>query len=429
MSRFIRYDRERLRAFGHFVWQRFVDDKCFETAGALSYTTLFALVPLTAVVIGMLTSLPSFTQWTTQVSDFLFRNFVPATGEAVQHYIFEFAGNASKLTGIGGLILFVSALMLISSIEERFNRIWRVSARRSPLSRFLMYWAALTLGPILMVAGLGITSYLMALPFLGPATQGAMLKRYLLGTLPFIVTLIALFSMYRLIPNRRVPWRHAAMGALLGATLFEVAKRAFGAYVQAVPSYEQIYGTLAAVPLFLVWIFFSWVIVLLGASVAASLSAFEYRPQVRELPAGAEFVGLLHVLKHFASAQRCGEGLDEDELRRREPFLTDDLLQRYLDDLQEATLVQRSEDEAWFLVRSLDTSRLADLYEAGRYRLPLDHTGHRELLTSLPRPMRELLQSLSHHLTGTLSAPLNELLPVTDPQGPPEHCDVPEEST
>lgn len=424
----LRYDRDRFRAFCRFLWQRFIDDKCFEAAGALSYTTLFAMVPLTAVVVGMLTALPSFTHWTNRVSNFLFRNFVPATGEAVQHYIFEFAGNASKLTGIGGLILFVSALMLISSIEERFNRIWRVSARRSPLSRFLLYWVALTLGPMLMVAGLGITSYLIALPFLGEAGPSIAFKRYLFGMLPFVVTLIALFAMYRLIPNRRVSPRHAAIGAVLAAVLFEVAKRAFGAYVRAVPSYEQIYGTLAAVPLFLVWIYFSWVIVLLGASIAASLSAFEYRAQMDELPPGAEFIGLMYVIKHFADAQRHGQGMDEDQLRQRELFLSDDLLQRYLDDLQRARLIQRSEDERWFLVRSLDTALLADLYESGRYRLPLARDGYDGWLAGLPVPLRELFASLSRQLAQNLSASLRELFPPQGPQAASAHR-ISEEST
>lgn len=401
----LRFDRDRLRAFSHFLWQRFVDDKCFETAGALSYTTLFALVPLTAAVFGILSALPVFGQWTDALSDFVFRNFVPAAGHAVQHYLLQFAGNASKLTGIGIVVLLLSALMIMFSIEERFNRIWRVVARRSTVSRFLMYWAALTLGPILIVTGLTLSSYVTALPLLGRAGGQSLLLR----ALPFAVTFLALFSMYRVIPNRRVPWRHAAIGALLAALLFEFAKWAFATYVRGVPSYQQIYGALAVVPIFLVWIYLSWVIVLLGASIVASMTAFEYRPSSDRLPPGSEFLGLMHLLKHFAAAQRSGHALGEGELRRCERFVSDDLLQRYLGDMQRAGLIQRTESDEWVMMRSLDTATLTELYEAGRYRLPLDAQALEGLCAGLPVALRTLLAELATQLRTTLDTRLSEV--------------------
>lgn len=405
----LRFDRERSRAFVNFVWNRFVDDKCFETAGALSYTTLFALVPLTAAVFGILTALPVFGGWTQVLSDFLFRNFVPAAGAAVQHYLLQFAGNASKLTGIGIGVLLLTALLMMSSIEERFNRIWRVAAKRSPVSRFLMYWAALTLGPILVVAGLTLTSYLAALPLLDRADQNLGLRTHVLSVLPFVVTLVALFSMYRLIPNRRVAWRHAIAGALLAAALFEFAKWAFATYVSTVPSYQQIYGALAVVPIFLVWIYLSWVIVLLGASIAASLAAFEYRPTHDRLPPGSEFLGLMHLLKHFASAQRQGHAMGEEALRKCERFVSDDLLQRYLSDMQGAGLIQRTEDDDWVMVRSLDNATLTELYEAGNYRLPLHADALEDLCAGLPVVLRELLMDLATQLRATLDTRLSDL--------------------
>ncbi|HEX7341576.1 MAG TPA: YihY family inner membrane protein [Rhodanobacteraceae bacterium] len=405
------FDRDRARAFGLFVWRRFVDDKCFETAGALSYTTLFALVPLTAAVFGILTALPAFGGLSHHLQYFVFRNFVPAAGHAVQHYLLQFASNASKLTTLGVVVFLLSALAMMASIEVRFNRIWRVSMRRSTVSRFLMYWAALTLGPLLVVVGLTLTSYLLALPLLGQAGRHWTLVR----VLPFLVTLVGLFALYMLVPNRRVPWRHAASGALLAALLFMFAKWAFTAYVRAVPSYRQIYGQLAVIPIFLVWVYLSWVIVLLGASITASLAAFEYRPRDWHLPAGGEFIGLLHLIKHLVRMQHQGRGMSGEALLHCERFMTDDLLQRYLRDLQKVKLVHGTNDDQWMVVRNLGDVTLAELYEVGGYRMPLEHGLLEALGRDLPPALQHVLTALADDLRGGLGQTLGDVFLSTDP--------------
>lgn len=409
-----RLDRDRAAHFVRFLWQRFLDDKCFETAGALSYTTLFALVPLTAAVFGVLAAFPVFAEWRDSVSAFVFRNFVPAAGDVVQGYLLDFAGKASRLTAVGVVGLLVSALLMMRSIEDRFNRIWRVAAKRKGVARFLVYWAVLTLTPILLVAGLAVTSYLFALPLLQHAAGGLGLQNRALELLPPTITWLALFAMFVVIPNRSVRWRHAAVGALVVAVLFELAKAGFALYVRSVPSYQQIYGALAVVPIFLVWIYLSWAIVLLGASLAASLSAFEYRPLADRLPPGSEFLGLLHVLKHFVAAQRAGRGLHSEALHYSERFISDDLLQRYLGDLQRAGLVQRTERGEWVLARSLDTATLAELYEAGSYRLPLDRAAVARFGEGLPAPLHDLLDALAAGVRDNLRARLGDLFPAVE---------------
>ncbi len=417
---FRRFERERLIAFARFVWQRFVDDKCFETAGALSYVTLFALVPLTVVVFGILSALPSFSDWTQVLTEFVFRNFVPAAGDAVRTYVLQFAGNASKLTGIGIGVLLLSALVMMSSIEERLNRIWRVQTRRSPLSRFMLYWTALTLGPVLVVSGLAVTSYLAALPLLGRVGDAVELKNRLLSVLPFAVSLVGLFCLYVLVPNRRVSRRAALAGALLAAILFEIAKWGFAEYVRTVPSYRQVYGTLAVVPIFLLWIYLSWAIALLGASVAASLGAFDYRPRGTRLPEDAEFIGLLHLLGQFVAAQRQGTALDVRTLQKRMVFVPDDLLQRYLGDLHGVGLIRRTEEDAWVMARSLDSASLMEIYHAGRYRLPLDTAELEPFSEGLPNALHAHLDELAQLLRDRLGTPLAELFPVTRAE-PTEH--------
>ncbi|HET9835353.1 MAG TPA: YihY family inner membrane protein [Rhodanobacteraceae bacterium] len=407
-----RIDRERLRAFAHFLWQRFVDDKCFETAGALSYTTLFAIVPLLAAVLAIISAFPVFAEWRDRFSDFIFRNFVPSAGNAVQGFLLQFADNASKLTAVGILFLLISALMMMASIEDRFNRIWRVPTKRSHGSRLLLYWAALTIGPLLVVGVLVLVSRFIATggPDAQPAAQGGVW----LTLLSFVLTWLILLAMYMLIPNRTVRFRHAGIGAMIAAILFEIARALFAFYVTHVPSYQQIYGALAAAPLFLIWVYFSWVIVLLGASLAAAMSAFDYRPISEQLPAGCEFIGLLRVLQHFAAAQREGMGLHSQELCRRERFLSDDLIQRYLGDLHAAGLVTRAEAGEWVLSRDLATVDLADLYRAGHYRLPLNEATMQHALVGLTGAAREAIVDASNALRKDLNVPLAKLFGTSE---------------
>src|SRR6185312_6286076 len=218
--------RDRLKAFAKFLWYRFRDDKCFETAGALSYTTLFAVVPLLTAVVAILAVFPVFAGLREHVSDFIFRNFVPASGETVQGYLLQFADNASKLTIAGILFLLASALMMLASIEDRFNRIWRVPSPRKGSARFLLYWAALTFGPLALVGAVAASSWVFAQPVLRGAGSAGVLGLRLVAALPFAVTWAGLSVLYQLVPNCRVRWRDAIAGALAGALLFEAARNA-----------------------------------------------------------------------------------------------------------------------------------------------------------------------------------------------------------
>jgi len=405
-ARSLRPDRERTRALLQFTWDRFLEDRCFQTAGALAYTSVFALVPLTAAILGVLAAFPVFAGWREQITEWVFANFVPAAGGTVQGYITEFAANASKATAIGILVLLFSAVALMMSIEDAFNRIWRVQTARSHASRFVIYWTALSLGPLLLVAALAISSYLVALPFVDVAAEQFSLKTRVLSVLPFLIVWATLIAGYTVIPNRGVRLRHALLGALIAAALFEGAKRGF-AYYATRASYQQVYGAIAIVPIFIFWIYLSWAIVLFGASLTASLSAFDYRPASMRLPRGQEFTGLLRVLGHFAAAQREGRGLHSQALCKAETFLTDDLLQRYLGDLYRVGLIQRNELGEWVVVRDFSSIRLLEIYEEGGYRLPFDV--HIEPEQGLPAA--DLLERLAAHIRDGLDVTLAEIFP------------------
>lgn len=402
-----RLERERVLAFLEFTWHRFLEDRCMQTAGALAFTSVFALVPVTAAVLGILAAFPGFARWREQLVYWVFANFVPAAGDAVQGYITEFAANASKATAVGVLVLLASAISLMMSIEDAFNRIWRVPVARGATARFVIYWTALTLGPLLLVAALAISSYAFALPFIDAAEAQFSIKARVLAMLPFLIVWAALVAAYAVIPNRTVRIRHTVVGALIAAVLFEAAKRGFALYATEYANYQRVYGALALVPIFIFWIYLSWAIVLFGASITASLSAFDYRPASLRLPRDQEFSGLLRVLGHFAKAQREGRGLCSEDLLDAEPFLTDDLLQCYLGDLHRVGLIQRGELGEWMVVRDLATINLLEVYREGSYRLPPGGPDH--ALLELPPAAARVLDELGEEMRQSLRLSLAEV--------------------
>lgn len=413
------FDRDRVRAFTVFAWKRLREDRLLETAGALSYTTVFALVPLLATGFGIVSMFPAWAHWSDALSAFVFRNLVPAAGEVVEQALLRFASNASRMTALGVVALLVSALLMMAAIENRFNRIWRVTRPRHGVMRFLTYWAALTLGPLLAVGGLAVSSYLLALPWMAQANERLGLATRLLDLAPFLITWTGLVAMYVLIPNRRVALRHALGGALLAALAFSAARHGFAVYVLHVASYKAVYGALAAAPIFLVWVYVSWVIVLSGASLTAAFAAFQYVPQQLRMPLETEFVGLLRVLAVLADAQQRGTGMDDAALRGALPFLTEDTLSRYLAELDRARLLRRTELGEWLLTRSLHGVRLADLYAAGHYRLPASGALLASAAQGLPEPLATKIATLGQTLEEGLAVDLASLHAQTDTAGQP----------
>lgn len=251
---------------GRHVGRRLIADQCFETAAALAYATLVSLVPLTVAALAIFSALPTFEPMREYALAFVFGNFVPAAGDAVQDAISGFASNAARLTGISAVAMVASVVTMLVGIEQRFNRIWRAPARRWG-ARVLLYVPALVVGPVL-VGGVAVLASLVG------ATAASGVAGPLLAGLPFLLTFATLWLMQVGIPNRRVPRRPAALGALAGAVLFELARHGFALFVAHAHSYREIYGVLAAIPIFLLWIYLSWLIVMVSASFAAALAAF-----------------------------------------------------------------------------------------------------------------------------------------------------------
>lgn len=357
---------DRLRSFLRFLGRRFIEDRCFDSAATLAYATLFAAVPLAAVVFGVVSMFPFYEAWVQQLTRFVFDNFMPSAADSVSDFIAEAAGNARALSGVGAITVLVTALLTLSRIEDTFNRIWRVTTPRRPLARLLIYWAALTLLPLLAVASFAVSSYLASLPLLGDETS----RGGLLRLLPVALELAAFTLAYRLIPNRTVVLWHALLAGVLATVLFELAKWGFALYLTRA-NYQALYGAIAVIPIFLIWLYVSWVVVLLGASFAASLSAFRFQPAQRRLPPGFEIYGLLRLLGRFSQAQSTGSGLHTAQLQQLEPSISDDTLMRLLQALLESSVIQRLDDGGFALVRDLDHLPLGELYECAGLRIPL----------------------------------------------------------
>ncbi|HEV8107159.1 MAG TPA: YihY family inner membrane protein, partial [Burkholderiales bacterium] len=241
------------------VTRRFFEDRAPQAAGSLTFTTLLAVVPLLAVALSLATAFPVFDEAITTLQLFLFENFLPdADGvETISEQILSFTEQAGRLTAIGLAFLVVTAVMLMLTIDDTLNRIFRVRRRRPLAHKIIVYWSVLTLWPGLIGASLSLTSYLI-----GNASMA-------LRLVPLAFTWAALTLLYILVPYRHVGLLHAAAGAVLAGAAFEVAKRGFALYVANFPTYTMIYGAFAALPIFLLWMYVSWLVVLAGAVFTA----------------------------------------------------------------------------------------------------------------------------------------------------------------
>ena len=356
----------RFLQFIGYLFKQFLSNQGILNAAALTYTTLFAVVPLMTVSYAMLAAVPSFQGVGQELQGWVFDNFVPATGQVVQEYLNNFSSQARKLTAVGVALLAITAIMMMKNIEAALNRIWRVNEPRKGLSSFMLYWAILSLGPILIGLGLVLTSYIASLPFITTATE-AVGKGRLLSMLPTVLSATAFTLMYVAVPNCRVPFKSALIGGIVVALLFETAKRGFTAFVTQFPSYELIYGAFAAVPLFLLWIFISWVIILMGAELTRSLTVYRSRDKRAKVD---HFYIVLGVLYRLWQAQSQGKSVSDRLLLQEVDHLDQGRWDTYLKILLEGGIVKRSDQGEYLLSMDLGAMNLLQLQKLLPWPLP-----------------------------------------------------------
>ena len=265
--------KKNIRKYLVYLLGRFHEDRILYYSGYLSYVTLLSMVPLLAVIFSFFSIFPFFEKVKEEVEEFVFRNFVPALGEVVQEQIFTFVENATKMTPFGLLLLLVVAVLLLSSIDHTLNQIWHVKKNRGLIVSYSIYLIVLISSPVLLGTGLAATSYLLSLSGFEEDAELSTIK-FLLALLHFLGSFLFFLLLYILVPHTKVHFWSAVSGALIATLLFEISKSTFALYFTHFPVYQVIYGALAVIPLLFIWVFISWVVVLLGAQIAASLDGF-----------------------------------------------------------------------------------------------------------------------------------------------------------
>lgn len=400
-------ERQERRAIGEFceaVARRFYEDRGFQTAGSLTFTTLLALVPLVTVALSLSTAFPVFDDAMDALELFLIENFLPETGgiATITEQIFAFTEKAAGLTAIGLAFLAVTALMLMLTVDEVFNRIFRVMRSRQLAQRLIMYWSVLTLGPVLIGGSISMTSFLVGTS-LGMFAELGWMFQLLLGTVPFVFTCAAFTMLYLLVPYRRIDPRHALVGGLAAGVVFEAAKRLFALYISNFPTYTLIYGAFATLPIFLLWLYVSWLVVLFGATITAMLPAYRDARAEQHGSPGRDLLDALRVLGVLARAQGAGKVLSLNRIAveaRLLPYRCERVLERCAALGWTAT----TERDGWLLSRDASAIRLADVYRA----FVLDPEAHGGDLSQAFARLSGPLAEHWKHVDGDLGLTLSE---------------------
>jgi membrane protein len=315
-----------LKELSHFPWkntahtlrERFREDRLGLTASSLTFTTTIALVPLVTVLLAVFTAFPMFAKFQLVLQQWLVESLIPdAIARQVLSYLTQFAGKASRLGGAGVAVLFVTALALVLTIDRTLNSIWRVRRPRPLGQRVLVYWATLTLGPVLLALSLSLTSYaISASKGMVDALPGGV--QFLLDVVQFFLLAAGMAALYRFVPNTPVRWAHAWVGGVFVSLGFELAKRVLVWYLAKVPTYSVLYGAFATAPILLIWIYTAWVIVLLGAVIAAYLPSLLSGVQRRARNHGWQFLLALETLQQLEAVRHTdAKGLTAYELAQR----------------------------------------------------------------------------------------------------------------
>lgn len=295
----------------HFPWrdtaitlrQRFREDRMGLTASSLTFTTSIALVPFFTVALAVFTAFPMFSKLQDALQAWLVKSLIPDNiARQVLGYLTQFSGQASQLGGAGLAVLLVTAITLILTIDRTLNSIWRVRKPRPLAQRVLIYWAAITLGPLVLAASLAVTSYVVSA---SSGLVGALpiSLRFVLDVAQFFLVVSGMAALYRYVPNTYVKWSHAFVGGLFVASGIEMGKKILSLYLSAVPTYSMVYGAFAALPILLVWIYVSWVIVLMGAVITAYLPSLLAGVSRRGSAHGWNFQLAIEMLQHLDKAR------------------------------------------------------------------------------------------------------------------------------
>jgi membrane protein len=362
-----------------FAQRRLREESLPQVAGSLTFTTVFALVPLLTIALAIFTTFPLFNSFRSSLEAYFVQSVMPKSiSSTILNYLTMFASKATRLSAVGAVALIFTSIAMMNLIERVFNRIWRVRGERRWSKRILVYWAIITLGPLLIGVSLTLSSQVFM------ATSTLVGDVPVLGALIYTILSLALTTagftlLYVAVPNRDVDWQDAAWGGLVAGLAFEVAKRGFAIFITQFPTYSKIYGALAALPLFLLWVYVSWMITLFGALLVAALPVVKYERWWHEAQPGGEFVDAMAILKVLHVACKCGDtALVSAGLIRARTRLGFDEMDMLLERMMTAGWVGRVKVEApsrvqwgkrvsdggdhWVILANVEKLTLAEVY-------------------------------------------------------------------
>ena len=340
---------------------RFSQDRCAQMAASLTFTTLLALVPIVIIALTLFSTFPVLTDVSETIKKFLAVNLLPDTGgKLVASYIEQFADSAVRLAVVGLAFLAVTAIMMMLTIDRALNTIWRVSRPRPLTQRVLIYWLVLTLGPLLVGGSLSLTTWLVGIS-VGYAAPISGMGLAALKVTPILLSAPALIFLFRVVPNRYVPMRHAIVGGVVSALAFESMNSFFALYLALFPDYKLVYAVFATIPVFLLWIYLSWISMLLGAVVASSLSHWRSTDRQQPDPMGQLYYALC-MLRMMDKGLRSGtvQTLPVFSEKLRVGF---DFLEQILAKLARANLVSKLAGQGWSMVRAPELVKLGELHQ------------------------------------------------------------------
>lgn len=358
---------ERSISFAAYAWNRFTNDRCWRMAAGLSYTSLLAVVPLTAIAFSMLAAFPVFEGVRDRFQDAVFANFLPQSAEAMRTYFDQFIQNTTTLSAVGIVGLAATAVLLLGTIEADLNAIFRVRKPRPLVPRLLVFWAMITLGPLLVGASFSLATYLfVAGEWLGLDVLAGPLG-WMGRVAPTLMIIIGLATFYMVIPNRHVPAKSALSGGVIAGILFALLRNVFGWYVATFPTYQNVYGALSVVPIFLIWMYLSWSVVLLGAVITTTLGEWSRaggRKPSEDAIGVDRLDNALTILGILGDASLSSGKPIRRNVLLTETALAEDRVDSILKILQHNGFVQTTADEGWVISRDLESATLFDLFDA-----------------------------------------------------------------
>lgn len=377
------------------MWAQFWDHDCLNAASALTYTTLIAVVPMMTVTYTFFSLIPEYSDLGTEVQTFIFQNFVPGSSDVVQEKLAEFADRAQNLTFVGFLFLFVTAFMMLVTIEKSFNKIWHVAEPRRGLQRFLLYWGVLSLGPAFVVIGMWSSLYLLSMPLVSEIDTFGVREMFL-GSLPVLLSSAGFSVLYYAVPNCHVPFKHALAGGVLTMLVFQGAFNLFAASSRAL-MYEPVYGAFAALPAFLLWLYLVWTMVLMGAVFVRCLSI----PREDEHDPEPLMIKATRILQLFHEAHLEGETLTDKQIGRAVQLNRIEH-EKVFTVFQEFNLLSQTEDEHWVLGRNLKAITLWDLYQRLPDGMELERLKRVQDLPQVVNPLIAITQFGSNEMSVSL---------------------------